>query len=178
MMSNEMIEKRSHAHNDNLTGERPWGDLGQVIGLIGFLLFWALDSLVLHATTFLAKFIPLPARLAACGLLMALAVYFTLSGHRAVFGSPVSGRKIIREGVFARVRHPLYFSSLLFYLALCLASLSLISFAVFLALLIFYDRIAAYEERLLTVRFGPEYRDYQRKVRRWLPRIKPARFDD
>jgi protein-S-isoprenylcysteine O-methyltransferase Ste14 len=178
MMSMEMIEKRPRSHKNDLTGEHPRGDLGQVIGLIGFLLSWTLDSLVLHATTFLAGFVPLPARLAACGVLMALAVYFSLGGHRAVFGSPVSGRKIIREGPFARVRHPLYFSSLLFTLALCLASLSLISFAVFLALLIFYDRIAAYEERLLTARFGPEYKDYQRKVRRWLPSIRPARFDN
>jgi len=177
-MSTEMIEKRPRSHKENLTGEHPRGDLGQVIGLTGFLLVWALDSLVFHATTFLAEFVLLPIRLAACGLMIALAIGFSLSGHRAVSGSPVSGRTIIREGVFARVRHPLYFSSLLFTLALCLASFSLISFAVFLAILIFYDRIAAYEERLLVARFGPEYKDYQRKVRRWLPRIKPARFDE
>jgi protein-S-isoprenylcysteine O-methyltransferase Ste14 len=178
IMPVQMKEKRLHCQNENLTGEHPRGDLGQNIGLIVFLLCWTLDSFVLHATTFLARFVPLAARLAGCGLLLVLAVYFALKGHRAVFGSPDSSRTVIREGLFARVRHPLYFGSLLFYLALCLASLSLVSFAIFFALLIFYDRIAAYEERLLVARFGPEYKDYQRKVHRWLPRLKPVRFDD
>jgi protein-S-isoprenylcysteine O-methyltransferase Ste14 len=82
---------------------------------------------------------------------------------------------LITNSAFARVRHPLYAGSLMFYLSLVMATLSLVSLAVWGAMFAFYDVIASYEERRLAEAFGPAYQAYRAKVPKWLPRFGAAR---
>jgi protein-S-isoprenylcysteine O-methyltransferase Ste14 len=154
-------------------GEHPWGDVGQLVLLVGFLVVWIVDSFVLRLSTGLSRFIPLAARLALAAILFAGSLLLVRAGHAAVgHGGGPSG--LIVTGAFRRVRHPLYLGSALFYLGFAVSTASLLSLLAWLVIALFYDYIAGYEERLLEARFGDEYRAYRSDVGKWIPR-RPGR---
>ena len=152
-------------------GEHPHGDLGQLIILIGFLVIWILDSFVFHFSTFLSPYVPFYLRLIIAGSILGLAVYLLRSGHRAISDEVLSSPRLLTDGAFAHVRHPLYLASLLFYILLITLTLSMISLVVFVGIFIFYDYIASYEEKFCERKFGREYRDYKKAIPKWIPRF-------
>lgn len=165
-----------HAARGAIHGEHPWGDRGQLICLLLFLVAWILDSFVFRFSTSLSGIIPLYVRVVAASAVFLFALYLMRSGHRAVSHEVQSHPRVLNDGAFARVRHPLYLASLLFYIFLVILTLSLISLGLFAGVFVFYNAIAAYEERWLEHKFGQEYGDYRDKVPRWIPRLNPARF--
>jgi protein-S-isoprenylcysteine O-methyltransferase Ste14 len=178
MNKRKSILKKSNFKRNGIHGEHPYGDLGQIVILCSFLLIWILDSFVFHYSTILSRYVPFYLRLIVAGLIFAYAIYLANSGHRAVSDDVQSSTQLLTDGAFARVRHPLYLASLLFYLFLIAASLSLISMLLFIGVFIFYNTIAAYEENYLKSEFGQNYLDYKRAVPKWIPRLrKSSRLD-
>jgi protein-S-isoprenylcysteine O-methyltransferase Ste14 len=151
-------------------GEHPSGDSGQVILLGLFLVVWVADSFFLHESTFLSNFLPIYIRLLFFGLIFAAALFLFKSGH-VVVSQEQRPTHVVADGAFRYVRHPLYFASILTYLALWISTLSLASLCVVLGVFIFYNYIASYEERLLETKFGDKYKMYERQTGKWLPRI-------
>ena len=155
-------------------GEHPYGDMGQLILLILFLLVWVMDSFVLHFATFPAGYIPLALRLTTAGLLLAAALLLISFGHEVIS----HGRHghlptaLVTAGAFRYVRHPLYLGCLLVYLALAVATASLLSLALLAVIFLFYNFIAAYEEDLMEKMFGDGYRTYKQHTGKWLPRLR------
>ena len=171
-------QKKSHLKKNGIHGEHPYGDLGQIVILCSFLLIWILDSFVFHYSTILSHHVPLYIRLIVAGLIFAYALYLGGYGHRAVSDDVQSSPQLLTDGAFARVRHPLYLASLLFYLFLIAITLSLISLLLFIGVFIFYNTIATYEENYLECKFGQDYCDYKRAVCKWIPRLrKSSRLD-
>ena len=158
-------------HQLGREGEHPWGDLGQLILLALFLTVWALDSFLIHFSTQPASFLPLAARLAAAGLILLAAVDFARKGHRVVSEETRRQGRLLKDGVFARVRHPLYLATLLFYAALVVATGSLLSLAVLGGIFLFTNAIAGYEEKHLIRKHGRDYQEYMNAVGRWIPRF-------
>ena len=75
---------------------------------------------------------------------------------------------LVRTGVFARSRNPIYLSFVFFIIGFGLATAN--PWMIILApLLLLYvqERVIKREEDYLTQRFGPEYVEYRKKVRRW-----------
>jgi len=172
-----MISSRSDTGLPSVKdGEHPHGDLGQMILFGFFLCVWVLDSFFLRFSTLPARWIPLWLRLAAGGILILESVAFMCEAHGILQKKIRGGTSVVKDGVFARVRHPLYFGMLLFYSALVVSTASLAGLGLLIAIFIFYDRIAAFEENLLIKRFGREYEEYRRNVPRWRPRLRPAVF--
>jgi len=159
-----------------IPGEHPWGDRGQLFCLLIFMAVWILDSFVFEFSTSLSGIVPLPVRIIAGGAVFIFALYLVRSGHRAISHEVQSHPRVLKDGAFARVRHPLYLAALLFYVFLVVLTLSLISLGLFTGIFVFYNAIAAYEERWLEQKFGQEYLDYRGKVPRWILRLIPARF--
>jgi protein-S-isoprenylcysteine O-methyltransferase Ste14 len=77
---------------------------------------------------------------------------------------------LITDGILGHVRHPMYFGVLLIYLACIFLSISLISIAVWIIIIVIYDRLATFEEKQLEELFGQKYLDYKEKVPKWIPR--------
>ena len=80
--------------------------------------------------------------------------------------------QIVRNGVYRRIRHPMYASFWLWALAQALLlpnALAALSGLVAIAIL-FFTRID-YEERMLTEAFGDDYRAYMRETKRIIPGI-------
>lgn len=82
--------------------------------------------------------------------------------------------QLVVSGQYRHVRNPMYVAILAIVLgqALVLGSIRLAAYAV-LVWLVFHAWIVWYEEPKLTRTFGPSYRAYREKVRRWWPRVRP-----
>jgi len=78
--------------------------------------------------------------------------------------------QLVRSGIFARLRHPIYLAMTLYLIALALALGHFVQliFAAPFFLLGTAIRVGV-EEGLLRERFGPEYLDYARSVKRFIP---------
>jgi protein-S-isoprenylcysteine O-methyltransferase Ste14 len=168
-------ERRANRHGrDDLVGEHPWGDAGQLLLAALFFVIWIGDQL-LGYTTFLNDVVPLFVRIPVGTLLLILAGYLSTVSMRIVFGERRETPHVIRKGVFGVVRHPMYLSEVLLYLGLLLVSLSLAACAVVLIAVAFLHYISRHEERRLVARFGDAYRQYMRDVPMWIPRIHQSR---
>jgi protein-S-isoprenylcysteine O-methyltransferase Ste14 len=151
-------------------GEHPFGDAGQLILLILFLVIWVGDSFILGRSTFLANYVPLSLRLLILALALALAFLLVKSGH-VVISHGRSASDLVTTGAFRYVRHPLYLGCLLVYFGLAAATASLWSLALLVGIFLFYNFIAGYEEKLLEAKFGENYSTYKQKTGKWLPKI-------
>jgi protein-S-isoprenylcysteine O-methyltransferase Ste14 len=151
-------------------GEHPFSDTGQLIALVLFLIVWAIDSFFLKTSTFLSSQVPLYIRLIVLALALVAGIYLAKSGHSVVEGEH-RPEGMVSTGAFRYVRHPLYLASVLFYVGLAVSTASLIGLGFAIAIFIFYDYIAGYEEKLLEMKFGEEYISYRKKTGKWLPRI-------
>ena len=80
-------------------------------------------------------------------------------------------QRLVREGPYRFVRHPIYLGALIFFAGLGLLSANLVCFLLMVGgwLLIMGPRIPR-EEALLLSRFGTEYRRYQHEVGRLWPK--------
>ena len=168
-------EKPLQKNHTRVHGEHPQGDRGQILCLLVFLLVWTLDSFIFSYSTFLQSTVSIYLRLTAAALLFSLAVILMRSGHRAVSHEVQKSPRVLKDGAFAYVRHPLYLAALLFYLILISSSFSLISLGLFFLIFIFYNAIADYEEKYLEKKFGQEYQDYKDLVPKWIPRLRTAK---
>lgn len=175
MAASNMAIKETDSQKDVASGEHPFGHAGQFICLIVFLAIWGLDSFVFRFSTFLTQSVPFYVRWTAAAAVFALGICLIRSGHRAVPDESTDGGRLIKDGAFAYLRHPLYAGSLLIYLSLVLGSLSLISLAVFGVVFLFYNAISTYEEKVLTRKYGRDYEEYSRKVLKWIPRPRRGR---
>ncbi len=167
-----MSRQWGHENREDLAGEHPFGDAGQIILLIIFLIVWVFDSFILRFSTLLAQYVSLSIRIPLGLLFLAAAVYFAKEGMRIVFGEERKEPAVIRAGVFNRVRHPIYLGCVLFYFGLLTFTLSIFSGVLCAVIVVFYHIISRYEERLLISKFGKEYEDYIKSVPMWFPRFR------
>ena len=151
-------------------GEHPLGDTGQLILFGVFLITWILDSFILRRSTFFSSSIPLVMRLIFLATALVVAFFLFKSGHVAVIGEQRPA-KIISTGAFGYVRHPLYLGSILVYLGLTVSTASLFCLALLVVIILFYNYIAGYEEKLMEAKFGQAYTAYRLITGRWLPRF-------
>ena len=79
---------------------------------------------------------------------------------------------VIKTDVFARIRHPMYFGSILTYLSFVILSLSVLALVIFIIIVIFYYYLCRYEEQVLLAKLGDEYMKYMKKVPMLIPRVR------
>ena len=150
-------------------GEHPLGDKGQVVLFLLFMLIWVLDSFFVRFSVMLACYVPLYVRLAWAATIAAAGLILMNAGHKALEETDVP--HILTTGAFGRVRHPLYLGSMLLFTAVWSSTLSLAVLIVLAVIFVFYNHIAAYEEKKLEEKFGEAYIRYKKNVRRWIPKL-------
>lgn len=132
------------------------------------------DSFILRKSTFLSNYLPPYVRLVVLGITLIIAVFLFRSGH-VVVSQEQRPNRVVVNGAFRYVRHPLYLASILVYLGLAVSTASLFSFMLLVGIWIFHNYIASYEEKLLEAKFGEEYRRYKKRTGKWMPRIGRVR---
>ena len=112
--------------------------------------------------------------------LIIIALDFIVLARRefASYGQPTDpGRpttKVMRTGVFAISRNPLYFGSVILLLGIALTlNVDWAIVTLLPSIVLCHYILILPEEKYLTAKFGKEYRDYTAAVHRWLGR----RFD-
>ncbi len=171
--------KKKHKHKHGGIGkEFPHTDQLNIILAIAFLLIWFLDTFIFQFSIWLATFIPLLIRIIIFASLLILSFVLGNSSHKILFGGNNEATSLIKNGVFARVRHPLYLSMLLVYLAFALVSISLICITFWILMFILYDRMASYEEKDLEKIFSEEYAEYKKRVGKWIPRLFSSKIEN
>jgi protein-S-isoprenylcysteine O-methyltransferase Ste14 len=164
------------AHRTGLGAEHPINDKVQPVFLVVYLGVWGLDSFVFHFSTVFTEVIPVLVRLVLGILSFLVGIYLVAKSEAAIFGGTLVGRmgepKFITSGVYAWVRHPMYLRSMLVLLGFFFTTLSLLSLLMWIGLFPFYDRMATYEERDLIRILGQQYLNYQKRVPKWLIRIR------
>ena len=106
--------------------------------------------------------------------LIALGEFLRLWGvhHIGVISRTRSDRlgPLVVTGPFGHLRNPLYVGNIALWVGFALVSgPSWMAPIVFSILVFEYHAIVRWEERLLEARFGEGYREYARRVPRWLP---------
>ncbi|MFW9944000.1 MAG: methyltransferase family protein [Candidatus Sifarchaeia archaeon] len=139
----------------------------QMALLVVFLVVWAADSFLLRLTTFFVDGIPIWLPIILAFVVFVAAIYFMNASQKDLFDTKEAG--LATGGVFARVRHPMYLGTPLCYLALSVGTLSLASIVLWIIIFAFYNVLANYQEKKLEERFGEEFLEYRKKVRKWLP---------
>lgn len=122
-------------------------------------------------------FLPLPHPVAeGIGITLLIAALSVFVTAVSVFGEggetlkpDTPAYQLLQTGPFARSRNPIYLAMMFFGGGLGFATLNIwIIITTALTGLILHFLVILPEERYLIDRFGTEYTDYQKKVRRWL----------
>ena len=122
----------------------------------------------------------MPAALMAAGvLLVVLGEFIRLWGvsHIGVISRTRSDRlgPLVSTGPFALVRNPLYLGNLAIWAGFAISANLLWLVPVIVVLVgLEYHAIVRWEETLLESRLGESYRDYMRRVPRWVPAFAKA----
>jgi protein-S-isoprenylcysteine O-methyltransferase Ste14 len=159
-------------HRNDVAGEHPFSDTGQLIFLFIFLAVWIVDSFIFRYSTFISKYISIFVRIPLIILILCAAGYLAKKGMDVVHGKAETESGVFKNGVFGLVRHPVYLGSILFYLGLLASTLSIFAAIIWIAIVIFYHYISKYEEKLLLNKYGKDYEAYKQSVPMWIPRIK------
>lgn len=138
---------------------------------IFFMIIWMLD-LVFLISVILNSLIPLIIRLILFFIIVCLGIIFIYLSRKALFPDGELTSILLTEGIFSRVRHPLYLGGLLIYLSFIFLSISLISIALFVINFILHNKMATYEEKILEDIFSNQYLDYRKQVPKWIPKLK------
>ena len=104
----------------------------------------------------------------ACGLGLICAGVLGLRSQLTAYPKPVPGGRLIEDGAFGLVRHPMYGGGILIGAGWGLATASPAALAVTVALVIFADLKSRREEAWLVGQFGG-YEAYKRRTRRLIP---------
>lgn len=107
--------------------------------------------------------------LVASGAWFGIAGVAALGRNRTAFPRPHDNSQLIRHGIYARVRHPLYSCVMLISLAWALLWQSWPALLAALVSVPFFHAKARCEERWLREKF-PGYLEYARRVPRFVPR--------
>jgi len=97
-------------------------------------------------------------------------IYYQHTVGRGTPSPLVPTQRLVTEGPFAYSRNPMYVGTLTLYtgLALVVGLVAMLAIVALGALLV-HAYVVLVEEKEMEARFGADYREYKRRVPRWLP---------
>lgn len=127
-------------------------------------LIWLLFPHTLHAPLMLAATVT-----GAAGFSIMIRAWWLFRRARIGICPTQPTHRLLCDDVYGWSRHPMYLGMLLMLLAAALATGEAAFYAILVADFLVLDKVfCRFEERKLEDRFGTRYRDYRRRVRRWL----------
>ena len=86
-------------------------------------------------------------------------------------GISVPPERLVTSGIYRFTRNPMYTGHILYFAGVALVLGSWIAAAVLVLHLFWFDRRVKEDEERLTTLFGEPYREYRRRVKRWIPGV-------
>ncbi|MGB6034765.1 MAG: isoprenylcysteine carboxylmethyltransferase family protein [Cryomorphaceae bacterium] len=117
-------------------------------------------------------FDPSSAKIVGCVLIFFSVIILVIAGK--TYGASFlfregKSKNLVRSGLNAHVRHPLYFGTLLLIVGLFLVSPNSKNFIFMLVSILYLIVGSKLEERKLITEFGQEYEDYRKRVKMLIP---------
>jgi hypothetical protein len=84
-------------------------------------------------------------------------------------GLEIPPDRIVDTGPYRYVRNPMYLGHLILYAGLAVTFQSWAALALLVFHIVWFHRRVVGDEVHLEQRFGQDYRDYKRRVKRWIP---------
>ncbi len=109
--------------------------------------------------------------LSLIGVLLSVIGRFTLWENWNTARNFSLPKEIIKKGIYAFIRHPIYLGTWLTGIGFEMAMQSILIIPAFLFGLILICLLSFEEERMLTNFFGRKYRDYKIKTKMFIPKI-------
>jgi protein-S-isoprenylcysteine O-methyltransferase Ste14 len=107
---------------------------------------------------------------------LSMCINFVARRDLARFWSPLASpereQKLIKTGIYAKLRHPIYLSFLILLLGVAMIGGNLWSLLFFVLLLIVLEIRIRKEERELIAKFGKEYKNYAKETPRIMPKLR------
>ncbi len=171
--NNEINEElyKNHDNRPDLAGEHPIGDPLQLLFLIIFIGAIAIDYFFFKTYSLLSAIIPFVIRVPIGLGLLGFGGWLALRGIRIVFKDLRPEPIMITEGMFSKVRHPIYLGAMIVYVGVLIIIPSLLGAIVFIFVMILYNWLAKHEENLMKGIFGDTYQKYIHQVPMWLPKL-------
>lgn len=104
------------------------------------------------------------------GLVLGVLFYFSLDSARSVLPAPRETGRLKTTGAYSVIRHPIYSLILVIGVSVVIQHQSLFKIVIWIALFGVLLIKANFEEALLCEKF-PEYREYARKVGKFVPKL-------
>jgi protein-S-isoprenylcysteine O-methyltransferase Ste14 len=86
-------------------------------------------------------------------------------------GITVPPDRLVDRGLYAYTRNPMYLGHLIFMLGLAVTFWSWLALALLAGNAAWFHRRVLEDEARLRAQFGVAYKDYQGRVKRWIPRL-------
>ena len=157
--------------------EHPQTHLIHIICITGFIVVCISDSVFFSFSTFLTNYVPRIIRIILFSIFLIIALLFMKLSGNAVFHHDQEEKPLVKTGIFAHVRNPMYLGTPLIFIAFIFLTLSLISIVPTVITMFLFNNMVKFEEKDLEKIFGQEYLEYKKKVPRWVPRLTPAKFE-
>ena len=159
-------------HNHSVIGkEHPYSHQIQIGSVIGFFLILILDFFFIRfLTQEVEDIIPLYFRVPLFLFLVIYAFILVNYSHNKIFSKSNESPHLVSSGVYSYTRHPMYLSILVLLLSFLVLSLSFLSFIPWIIAVFLFNRMVIFEENELINILGDEYRNYMKRVPRWIPR--------
>ena len=165
-------KRHNYEKRVDIAGEYRWGDVGQLLLLVIFVIGMVSDLFILNISRSWQNVIPWYYRVIIFVPLFLISGYLVQNGLKKVFKEERKELKVISSGVFGIVRHPIYLGSILTFLSFTVLSLSIIALIIWFVIIVFYYYLCRYEEKLLIGKLGKKYRDYMKEIPMLIPRIR------
>ena len=154
------------------TGNPPIQQKYVGIGKLSLIITWIL--IIVQSHFFNLRLIQLPPYfesitlvLVVVGLIYTISSFLILSDANKV-GLPNEKTILRTKGIYRLSRNPMYVGFLLFSIASCIYSLNPLTVILAIIALGIHHKIVLSEEDFLKERFGNEYCDYKKKIRRYI----------
>jgi protein-S-isoprenylcysteine O-methyltransferase Ste14 len=108
--------------------------------------------------------------IAITGALLLIASFINFGQRITANPVPLERYKLKTTGLYAIVRHPIYFSLLVMFIGIVIHLNAYVSLFWIVILFLFFVKKSKMEEEFLLQKF-PEYREYQSKTKRLIPFI-------
>ena len=109
-------------------------------------------------------------------LILGYAQYRLVGNFRTAHGGGGPGigvppTRLVTAGPYGLTRNPMYLAHLIFMLGLAVTLRSYVALGLLVLRAIWFHRRVVADEARLAARFGAEYTDYMRRVKRWVPGV-------
>ncbi len=153
--------------------EFPHAHLFQLLFIAYFIFSWLLDAIYLRSSINFGVFLIDIIRIFFFFLLICIGIFLIRKASIVITPKVYDRNQLFIEGIFMRIRHPMYLGILFLYLAFVFLTMSLLCLFAWVIIFLIMNKMASYEEKDLNRIFGEKYTDYTKKVPKWIPKLNP-----